>query len=60
VELGERDLDARDLVDRVDVCGDAAAVVDHAAAAVGQQRDVDAVGLARHRFVHRVVDDFPH
>src|SRR5918998_2193140 len=60
VQLGERDLDAGDLVVRVDVGRDAAAVVDDAAAAVGQQRDVDAVAVAGHRLVDGVVDDLPH
>ena len=36
---------------------DAAAVVDDAAAAVGEQRDVDARRVARERLVDRVVDD---
>jgi hypothetical protein len=59
VELGERDLDAGDLVNGVDVGGDAPAVVDHPAAAVGQEDDVDAIAHARHGLVDRVVDDFP-
>src|SRR4029453_4481456 len=60
VQLGERDLDARQLVLRVDVGGDAPAVVDHPAATVGQQGDVDAVAVAGHGLVDRVVDDLPH
>ena len=36
---------------------DAAAVVDDAAAAVGEQRDVDAGRVAGHGLVDRVVDD---
>ena len=43
-----------------DVDGDAAAVVDDAHAAVGEQRDVDAVGVAGEGLVDRVVDDLPH
>ena len=39
--------------------GDAAAVVDDPAAAVGQQGDVDAVALAGHGLVDGVVDDLP-
>ncbi len=38
---------------------DAPPVVDDAAAAVGQQRDVDAGAVARHRLVDGVVDDLP-
>src|SRR3546814_561507 len=60
VELRERDLDARHLLRLVDVDGDAAAVVDHPAAAVGQQGDVDARGVAGHRLVDGVVDHLPH
>ncbi len=59
VELGEGDLDAGQLVLAVDVDRDAAAVVDHPAAAVGQERDVDAVAVAGHGLVDRVVDDLP-
>src|SRR5690606_2215714 len=36
---------------------DAAAVVDHADAAVGHQRHLDVVGIAREGLVDRVVDD---
>ena len=60
VQLGEGDLDAGHLLLLVDVGGDAAAVVDHPAAAVGQQRDVDPGGVAGHRLVDGVVDDLPH
>ena len=42
---------------RMLVDGDAPAVVDDLAAAVGQQGDVDAVAVARHGLVDRVVDD---
>jgi hypothetical protein len=59
VEHRERDLDAGLLVLLVDVGRDAAAVVHHAAAAVGQERHVDAVGVARHGLVDGVVDDLP-
>jgi hypothetical protein len=44
----------------VGVDGDAAAVVGHPASAVGQQRDVDAVAVARHRLVDGVVDHLPN
>ena len=57
VQLGERDLDAGHLELGVDVDGDAAAVVDDPAAAVGQQGDVDAVAVAGHGLVDGVVDD---
>ena len=43
----------------MDVGGDAAAVVDDADAAVGQQGDVDGVGVAGEGLVDRVVDDLP-
>ena len=45
------------LVLGVRVDGDAAPVVGDAAAAVGEQRDVDAGAVARHRLVDGVVDD---
>ena len=38
---------------------DATAVVVDLAAAVGEQRDADAVAVSRHRLVDGVVDDFP-
>ena len=60
VQLGQGDLDAGHLVLGVDVGRDAPTVVDHPAAAVGQQGDVDAVAEAGHGLVHRVVDDLPH
>ncbi len=59
VQPRERDLDAGQLVLGVDVGRDAAAVVDHPAAAVGQQGHVDTVAEAGHRLVDRVVDDLP-
>ena len=39
--------------------GNASAVVDHAAAAVGEQGHVDAGAVAGHRLVNGVVDDLP-
>ena len=39
---------------------DATTVVGHTTAAVGEQCHVDPRGLARHRLVDRVVDDFVH
>ena len=59
VQLGEHQLDRGLALGRVDVGGDAAAVVGDAHAAVGQQRDVDGVGEAGERLVDRVVDDLP-
>jgi len=44
----------------VNADGDAPAVVLDPHAAVGLQHDDDAVGVARHRLVHRVVDDLRH
>src|SRR4029453_14575238 len=60
VQLGEGDLDAGQLVLRVDVGGDAPAVVDDPAPAVGQEDDVDAVAPPRHGLVDRIVDNPPH
>ena len=60
VQLGERDLDTGDLFPRVDVDRDAAAIVGHAAAAVGQENDVDPVAVPGHRLVDGVVDDLPN
>ena len=60
VELGEHDLGrghALDASGRHGVDRDAAAVVDDLAAAVGQQGDVDAGGVAGHGLVDGVVDD---
>ena len=59
VQLGEHELDRGLALGRVDVGGDAAAVVGDPHAAVGQQRDVDGVGVAGERLVDRVVDDLP-
>jgi hypothetical protein len=60
MQLGERDLDPGHLVRGVHVDRDAAAVVGDTAAAVGQERDLDARAVARHRLVHGVVDDLPN
>ena len=58
VQHGQHDLGRRlALVLGVVVDRDAAAVVGHAAAAVGEQRDVDPGAVAGHRLVDRVVDD---
>lgn len=54
------DLDGRPPLGGVQVHGDAAAVVRHAHAAVGLQRDVDAGGVAGQRLVHGVVHDLVH
>src|SRR5581483_5664630 len=59
VQDREGDFDARLLLLGMDVGGDAPAVVDHAAAPVGEEGDVDAVAVARHRLVDGVVDDLP-
>jgi hypothetical protein len=59
VQHRERDLDAGLLVLRVEVGRDAVAVVDDAAAAIGQQRHVDAAAAAGHGLVDGVVDDLP-
>src|SRR5690606_3009880 len=57
VQGRQDDLDGGALLHRVNAGRDATAVVDHADAVVGEQRDVDLVGVARERLVHRVVDD---
>ena len=44
---------------RVRIDRETATVIVDAAAAIGQQRDVDPRGEARHRLVDRVVDDLP-
>jgi len=40
--------------------GDPTTVVGHTHAAVGQERDVDAVAVPRHRLVDSIVDHLPH
>ena len=58
VQHGQHDLGRRGLaVLGVTADRDAPAVVDDLAAAVGQQRDVDAGAVAGHGLVDRVVDD---
>ena len=57
VQHGQDDLDGRLALGLVDVDGDAAAVVDDAHRAVGQDRDDDRVAVAGQRLVDRVVDD---
>ena len=59
VQRGEDDLGGG-LAPGVRVDRDAAPVVGDATAAVGEDRDVDARGLAGHRLVDRVVDDLVH
>ncbi len=62
VEHGEHDLGralALVLARLVRVDRDAATVVVDPAPTVGEQRDADAVAIARHRLVDRVVDHFP-
>jgi hypothetical protein len=60
VQDGEDHLHGRFLLHRVHVDGDAAAVVDHADAAVVQQRDLDLRAEAGQRLVDGVVDDLLH
>ena len=60
VQHGQDDLEGRPLLRRVHVDRDAAAVVVDPHAAVGQQRHLDAVGVAGERLVDGVVDDLPH
>ena len=57
VQHGQHDLDGAAALGLDDVDRDAAAVVGDADAAVGEQRDVDRVGVAGERLVDGVVDD---
>ncbi len=57
VQRGEDQRDGRDLLGGVLVDRDAAAVIDDPDAAIGLQGDRDVGGVARERFVDRVVDD---
>src|SRR5690606_32711701 len=59
VQLGQHQLHSRLLLDRVDVGGDAPAVVYDADAAVLEDGDVDPVGVPGHRLIDGVVDDLP-
>jgi hypothetical protein len=56
--LESHHLGGGDFLLRVDVDGDAAAVVDDGDRVVDVNRHVDAVAIAGERFVDRVVDDF--
>ena len=60
VQHGEGERDGRDLLRRVLLDRDAAAVVGDPDAAVGQQPYVDGVAEAGHRLVDGVVDDLGH
>jgi len=60
VQHGQRQGDGRDLLGRVFLDGDAASVVDHLDAVVGQQPDLDGVAVAGQRLVDGVVDDLGH
>ncbi len=53
----EHDLDRRLLLDRVLVDGDAAAVVDDAHGAIGEDRDLDAIAVPGECLINGVVDD---
>src|SRR5690606_4485786 len=57
VEDGQHQGDGRDLLDRMLLDRDAAAVVDDPQTAVGQDRDIDGVAVAGHRLVDRIVHD---
>ena len=59
VQLGHDDLDGR-RTGGVHLHGNAAAVVEHLHAAVGQQGDFNLGGVTRHRLIDRVVHDLPH
>jgi hypothetical protein len=60
VQLGEHDLDGRLVLLGVHVDRDAAAVVDDAHPAVGEESNLDLGGVAGHRLVDGVVNDLPH
>jgi hypothetical protein len=59
VELGQDELDRRDLLLGVDVHGDAAPIVLHRDRPVGLQGDQAAGRVAGQGLIHRVVDDLP-
>ncbi len=58
VQLGHDHFDGGDALG-VHAGRDATAVVDDLDAPIGEQRDLDLRGVARHRLVDRVVDDLP-
>src|SRR5437763_16257155 len=58
MEHRHRELDARHLLRRMDVDGNAAPIVLDGDRIVFVNRDRDAVGVADERFIDRVVDDF--
>ena len=60
VQHGQRHGDGRDLLRRVLLDRDAAAVVDHLDAALGQDAHQDGVAVAGQRLVDRVVHHLPH
>jgi hypothetical protein len=60
VQLGEDDLEGRDLALSVLVDRDAASVVVHLDRPVAMERDLDAVAVPGRRFVDGVVDELPH
>ena len=60
VQHGQHDLDGRLALGGDDAHRDAAAVVDDADAAVGEDRDVDGVRVTGQRLVDGVVDDLVH
>src|SRR5262245_9193750 len=57
---GQDDLNGGALLQRVLVHGNAATVVHHAYAAVGEENDIDAIAIAGQCLVDRVVDDLVH
>ena len=59
VQPGHDQLDAGELGLRLDVDGDAAAVVAHLGGPVGVQDDLDPGAVPGQRLVHRVVEDLP-
>ena len=56
MKLGHDDFGGRNSLARVDVGGDAAAIVADRAGAIGIERDGDAVGIAGQRLVDGIVD----
>ena len=60
VKNGHYDLSCRAALLLVDVCGNAAAVIDNGNGIIHVDRDLDGVAVAGKGLVHRIVDDLVH